>query len=325
MKAYLLKLSLFIGLALLPLCMLEGLMRRPQADHLSAKRAFLDENRNTCETIILGSSYALTGLNPEWIGEQCLNLSNASQPYYYDYHILSKYAPRMPALQTVILPLSYPMFFVKPEKRQDNLYHIYLDLPPCSGKKTIESYSVVLALGLKNAFDQWRTGEDFYVNRGWVGNTSTFDGSDEKLQLRLNVMHSFMAPENFDENVRIFRQIVETCKQRNLRLVLYLSPMLEAYERALADDQPYRDKYDRLMAELAKDKSLEIYDLNNREVFGPACFRDPDHLNVRGAKILSEMIRSILANRPDTSVVRLLSQNHDLLAQPKITLFKNSN
>jgi len=307
MKEYLLKLSLFIGLALLPLALLEGWLRKPHADNIIAKRAFLEENIRTCETVILGSSYALTGLNPEWIGEHCLNLSNTSQPFYYDYQILVKNAPRMPALGTVVLPLSYPIFFYKPDKRQEDLYYIYWGLPPFSGKKDVESFSVVLALGLKNALDQWRAGENFYTNKGWAKTPTTFDGSDEKLRQRLHVMHSHMAPEHFDENVQWLRQIISFCQKHNLRLVLYLSPTLEAYDRALADDQPYRSLYDSLIGQLVQDKSLEIYDLNNHEVFGPRLFRDPDHLNTEGAKILSDMVRGILANRTDTLKVKLLS------------------
>jgi hypothetical protein len=79
------------------------------------KRHYLDKNALQIETLILGSSHALYGINPEYFTTKTFNGSNISQSINYDYQIIKKYEKDLKNLKTLILPLSYFTLFRKLE------------------------------------------------------------------------------------------------------------------------------------------------------------------------------------------------------------------
>jgi hypothetical protein len=303
-KKYLLEITLFTLLASLPLLGLEWFLRQPAGDAIAAKHALVEANLTELETLILGSSHALTGLNPEWVGGVCVNAANTNQPFYYDFQILKEYTVRSRRLQTVMLPLSYPMFFYAPDERQEHLYYLYWGLPPYSGKKDFESYSAVLALGLEAGLKRLSAKDNLFETKGWAEENTTFDGSNAMLDKRVEVMHSYMQAGHFEDNVKWLRQIIAFCQANHLRLVLYKSPSMKAFETALANDEPFRSKYDALLNSLFKDPTVEVHDFSEDTAFMDDLFRDPDHLNAKGARVLSEKMRSILAINPKTLQVK---------------------
>jgi hypothetical protein len=303
LKKFLGEISLFLGLVLVFLLPLEFLLRKPNADSIAAKQIILEDNITSLKTLVLGSSHALTGVNPVWLAEGAVNAANTSQPFYYDFQILKKTATRAPNLQNVVLPLSQALFFYKIEERQEHLYYLYADLPPHSGKYDFESFSAVLALGLENGLKALKNKEDLATSKGWKEEQVVFDGSAEKLERRIEVMHSKMDTAAQADNVRWLREVIGFCKKNRLRLVLYHSPECQAMRSALAHDEPYRSRFDAAMADLKKDTSLEIYDFNDG-TFGNELFRDADHLNAAGAKVLSQKLKAVLEGKPDTVLVK---------------------
>jgi hypothetical protein len=55
------------------------------------KDEWMKKNGNTVETLILGSSHAYYGINPEYLSWKAFNLANVSQDLERDFFVLDKY------------------------------------------------------------------------------------------------------------------------------------------------------------------------------------------------------------------------------------------
>jgi len=294
MHIFIKKTALFVVLFLIPLFLFEGYVRTQWIDPFDAKRAFLENEKNTCEVLILGTSHAWVGLNPEWVSDNCLNLANAFQPFYYDYHILEKYAPVMPALKTIILPMSYTSFFSKPSAYHQNLYSIYWGLAPY-GKPMISDHSLILSLGLKTLIERLLKGENNLVNRGWLELKGEFNGSPNLTKRRLKMMHDVMDMDNWEESVGWLNKILELAKEKDLRVVLFYPPYSREMNRQI-NEYPYEQKIEGYLNGLHDDENVELYYFNNNTLYGNQLFKDADHLNEKGARILSRTMKEIVSN-----------------------------
>jgi hypothetical protein len=73
----------------------------------NTKRAYYENQLDTIEILVLGSSQALEGINPEFFERKGFNLSNVSQSFYYDSQLTLKYIDQMKRLKCVIITVSY--------------------------------------------------------------------------------------------------------------------------------------------------------------------------------------------------------------------------
>src|ERR1700741_548291 len=60
------------------------------------KRIYLEQQLDSIEVLILGSSHSVDGINPQYIHPKAFNLGNISQSMYYDKSLTLKYLSRMP-------------------------------------------------------------------------------------------------------------------------------------------------------------------------------------------------------------------------------------
>jgi len=73
----------------------------------SKKKRLLEGKLSEYRVLILGSSLPCKGIDPSFFSSSAFNLSNVSQSLYYDSELISKYAPRMPNLKLVIIPIDF--------------------------------------------------------------------------------------------------------------------------------------------------------------------------------------------------------------------------
>src|SRR5690606_6316134 len=81
---------------------MEILLRQIPNDY-KAKTHFLNTNASNVETLILGSSHTMYGINPKYIDNSAYNLSHVSQTIDIDFELLKHYKSKMPHLKHVIL------------------------------------------------------------------------------------------------------------------------------------------------------------------------------------------------------------------------------
>ena len=283
---------------------LELLLRSIPNDY-SNKQEYLENNADKIETLILGSSHSLYGLDPVYFSSQTYNASQVSQPLDFDFHILKKYENNLKNLKTVILPISYFTLFFNLETSLESWriknYMIYYDL---NSSKSMSDYfelsSNKLNVNLKKLVS-------FYVNDdkttfcselGWGTSyksknslTLTKVGPISAERHTILGKDSTLIADVFEKNIVVLNSLLEWSKQRDVKVLLLTPPAYSSYYDNLDTEQ--------LLITINKTKEIcSEYDNCNYDnmlkdsIFVASDYYDGDHLSEIGAKKLSLIINS---------------------------------
>lgn len=297
LNSFLKKTALFLGLFLLPLLFLEWRLRQPENDPYALKFQLLQRTLETNEILIMGNSLSWGGLIPAELSDHCINIANYNQSFYSDYKILERYGPASKSLHTVIIPLNLESFFAAPEARSEQYYAALFGIEPHDGVYRPEHFSLLMIYGLWPALLQLRMPSEVVGNHGWGTSEEVYRESPELIADKLAFIRAQMEGDHFEACTGHLEKIIGTCRDLDLRLVLYLHPLSKGLVRELEKDHRYARMLEYL-ATLAGRKDVVFHDLRNEAVFTDSLFRDINHLNKAGAVILTDMMREILAGQP---------------------------
>ena len=260
------------------------------------KRHYLDKNALQIETLVLGSSHALYGINPKYFTTKTFNGSNVSQSINYDYQIIKKYENDLKNLKTLILPLSYFTLFRKLEDgtqawRIKN-YVIYYGInTPNSFTDYSELLSVKFELNLKRIQSNYVKDKNNITcsKLGWGNDFKSKNSKDlEKTGKTAALRHS-KDSTNYNENFNTLNKIIALCKKNNVKVMLLTTPTFATYRENL-------NKKQLQITLKAAQKMIDMYDncyyvnLFKDTSFIASDFYDADHLNELGAKKLSLLL-----------------------------------
>ncbi len=282
---------------------MEILIRKIPNDY-KLKKTYLDLNAPKINTLILGSSHSFYGFDPSQFKNNTFNASHISQSLYFDFEILKKYERNFKSLKTVILPISYFTLFCKMEEEAENWrvknYTIYYNLKTNS---SIFNYSEVLSHPIAKNICRLNS---YYIEGnsnlssttlGKSENLQFLDKTGEKAAIRhtREALYSDKIQNIFKENKFILNAIIEWCKKRNVKVILFTPPAYKTYIQKLNKKQlnltlhtanETASKYDNCRyVNLLKDKSFTEND-----------FYDADHLSEPGAQKLSRQIDKLVYN-----------------------------
>lgn len=272
------------------------------------KKEYLDSNSNQIETLILGHSHSYYGIDPIYFSKNTFNAAYSAQFPYFDIEILKKYQDNFEKLKCVILPVTPVQLYTKRiEKISISTaykYNIYY------GINTINSiYNQSECLN--NIFQLRKILNPiikYYVHGkpkstcselGWNKDlnkinppidleASGFDRVQFHTSFTVNKDLEF---EIVEYNAKILISIVEWCKVKNIKLLLFTPPAHVSYRR----------NFDQIRATKAINKFCEIsstYEKCNYEnmfdnfEFINDDYYDADHLSKKGAIKLSKIINN---------------------------------
>lgn len=299
--------TMFISLPLLIVVILmEVFLRNIPNDYL-LKKEYLNKHSTDIETLILGSSHSYYGFNPTFFLSKTFNSSHISQTLDYDFEILQKYQSKFKNLKTIILPISYFSLFEKLEETSElwrvKNYILYYEM---NTAKSLINYSEVLSLriniNLKRLVSYYILGKSpiTCTELGWGTNYKSENAQDliksgEPRALVNTYINKVNYKPIFDDNKLIINNIVEWCKNRDIRLILLTPPAFETYCKNLNKEQL------NITIETAKRIGIEnnncIYlNLLNDTRFDAKDFYDADHLSEIGAEKLSKLINEMISN-----------------------------
>lgn len=81
------------------------------ASSYAAKKYYFEQQIESVETLVLGSSQTFNGINPSCFTSKTFNLANVSQTLYYDKRLTLQYLPKLKKLKTVFISIGYYSFF----------------------------------------------------------------------------------------------------------------------------------------------------------------------------------------------------------------------
>ena len=213
------------------------------------KRDYIEQQGAQVQTLILGSSNAYDGLNPNVL-PHAFNMANSSQTLEDDYRLLAKYIDSMDSLQTVIVGLGYHSLGATTEDNRRMYYTIYMDLYPrwpiskysfevCNPEmlvKKVIKYMVSRDVTRCDSLGQrvGHTKEAALSGTEWWNKDVDALVNNDKFEI-LNLKHEIS--KTVTENIEWLTSIVDLCKAHGVRPVIVMMPVMGEYKRKLPIEQ----------------------------------------------------------------------------------------
>ncbi len=305
----LLGLHLFFWLLYVKVLTAEGLQRRKAA-------LFRIEKNKAATTWLMGDSHPMMGLNPDFIPGS-FNWAGTSEYYFLTHWKLENLLQKHPTPKTIILPLDLHSF-----SAQGNalLLAHELDDPFWAGEIGPQE---IREQNLSSDYLRWWISARFFPYAGqfyrllsfWKRETYSLDSngfvpSTDAISVQNAIARTTSAKARFHGHFRKFspldslqvqalHSIRHLCQQKGIRLILVSFPVSDEYRRFCESDK----RLDAVKnVQLSFKRNLIHLDYSRIFEGKPDCFSDPDHLNEKGAEILSRKLRiqiESLRKKPD--------------------------
>jgi hypothetical protein len=221
------------------------LLRIIPNDYSYKKRQLLSKAKNI-ESLILGSSHTLYGINPEYFSPSSFNLAHVSQSLNYDLKLLKKYGDKIDNLKMVIIHISYFTLFSNLDysgeswrvKNYSIYYHVGVPLKPYN-------YFELLNGNISTNFtrlSEWLCNKnDIPIIRVSEFGFDTGFGSEIKNNLKETGEAASRRHTTDDTylnyNRKIIEDIIRYCDSRKLKLIFITLPAYYTYRNNLKSSQ----------------------------------------------------------------------------------------
>lgn len=300
MKNFVVKLILtFLLPLILLLCAVEWALRCIPNDY-----AFKDEMLSSrCAEVKLlsyGSSHGHYGIRSDCFNVPAFNMAMPSQSIKYDHFLFYKYIDRCPNLSYVILPVSY--------------FSLVNELEEGAGWAHAKGYTIYMGYegnGYNPIFNLELINKEKYLgiakmlgkelsfvtsdSLGWGNKREYGNQKPNCTSLAMNTVehHNRGLGWSIDTNVNRIVDIINTCLQRNIKVILLTTPTHESYYSLL--DEKHLALTINTCEKLAEEFENTTYlNLLKDSSFVEEDFYDPDHLNTTGATKLTKMLDKVI-------------------------------
>lgn len=300
------KLIIKIVLVLLPVIIFVivfELLARTIPTSYSAKNNLLTQKKSQIEILILGSSHSNFGINPQFFGREAFNISNTSQCLYEDYEVLLKYLPECRNVKTVIIPISYftlqSDLALSPEAWRCAYYSFYMGVQ-CEESPSLfelKNYSaLVLWDGPLGVIKAIRNGNNMNINEYGYQTPEKSKSSineiinDKAGKARVGYHDKFMDYNLLGFNINILNKIVAELNKRNIRIIFVTTPVYKTYYQNIS-----KKNYvimTKSIDKIARKYSAKYFNYFYDDRFNITDFLDNDHLNEKGAKKFSIILKN---------------------------------
>ncbi len=291
----------------LPILLLLGFLEYQLRNHhfassYAAKKYFLEQQLDSVETLVLGSSESFNGINPTYISSKTFNLANVSQTLFYDKALTLKYAAQMPKLKNVMMNISYFSFFYQlhdiKEKWRDDYYNIYFNIQfPENRKFTLNNFSYLsvhqlkhsIGLALNNFKDSNAT---TILNNGYQPKKYQELINDSTGKARVTIHHNEIFENRRKEIEKDVEDFVVQLKRKNIHIIFITTPVYTTYSKFC--NLKIIQQNSNFINQLSSKYQCKYYNFFTDTRFNKSDFFDNDHLNNKGAKKLSIMLSEVL-------------------------------
>lgn len=301
MKSYLIK-GLYFMIPILVISISYELLLRNIPNDYRLKKNYLDNHASEIETLILGSSHALFGINPEYLNEKSFNAANVSQTLDIDFKLLKKYDARLDGLQQIILPISYFSLFENLNSWRLKNYCLYFDL---SVATSVTHYSELLSHPFrdnsKRLINYYLKGDSAVTcsEKGWgtiFSSDKALDlektGRDAALRHAAEDITSAEIQSILNENTQTLADLMHWCASNQVKLILITPPAYKSYRNHLEKTQ-LEKTITTAKQTCATHQICSYYNLIDDDRFTEDDFFDGDHLSEIGAEKLTKILDSI--------------------------------
>jgi len=302
MKRLYIKIILFLLPVLIVWIGLEFFYRSTETNY-TFKHKILIKKSDDLETLILGNSHALYGINPKYFNSETLNISNISQSLYFDELILEKHLNDLTNLKTVVLTISY-FSLSQQDNTNEDLWRKYfyskqmkLEVPTISNYD-IKNYSLALTRRFNKSVDlvkEYGIKETILtcdINGYGLQDDSNIVEDKEVIAQLIAKKHEDNSMD-FLNNIERLKRIISKCESKNVKVILVEMPVYKTYYDLLNPIK--KEKIISICNMLSEEhENVNYLKLSQHPDFLITDLRDADHLTNEGAKKCSMIIDSFI-------------------------------
>jgi hypothetical protein len=262
------------------------------------------------DTVILGDSYTMTGLDPGFRANT-LNGAMRAELIPFTYHKMKFICEHNPQVKNLVISLSYHSLTMNKEKtlKSPETVRYYCDtyfaLYDTQLKRiafTMDSsyyvswlkYSLGFPIELsKNIGIYLRiiSGFNHYKNYSFWGGYQTLVAPESGSSVKERIFeHYYKFGEEIEmSNIMIdyFEVIIKYCNAKGIRLFVITPPVQPAYEEQVPEG--YKQGLREIVGVMKKKYSNLFYFDYGKLIFDESEWRDADHLNSRGSERFSQL------------------------------------
>ncbi len=299
MKKIFIKFLLFCLPVFLLLCILEYGARSMNSIY-KQKVEFLKDSADVVEVLVLGTSHANAGVNPQHLDFNTLNMAMSSQSLYFDIEVTKKYMSRLKNLKYVLISVDYHSLYFTMEEERTFFYAYYFDINYKSKKFNkynfsifFDGYGVKVGLPLLLNSQNWKATK--LENRGFgagIGNNKNelTDASALKRLKQLNIAIN-KDMKYHQEILNSLSLFIKYLQLHNIKPILLTLPCHQIFNKYADKNILKTNKQDvKFLSEKYNIPYLNYTYLN----LSDSLFYNWDHLNISGAKIMTLQINQFL-------------------------------
>ncbi len=258
--------------------------------------------------VFFGDSHAMDAVNPQYI-ENSFNFAFACENYIATYYKLKKILDEDVEINNIVLEIDLHTFsgvLTNEAKSFPRLFPrlwFFSDFVSYKEIKEIRGDSYI-SLWIESNFPFIGKGDEFrfiikkpkLVNTslGWVEQKGDFSEVENKFELaEISVLAHFEEEERISNiSFEYFIKTIELAKENNISIFFIKYPVTKEYGLAIVENNITKEDYYKTIFKginktIENYYILDYYDIyfNNSEYFS-----DPDHLNWKGAEVLSQRL-----------------------------------
>lgn len=260
----------------------------------SLKKDYLLEISQEAEILVLGSSRAFFGINPDYFSRLGFNLANVAQTFFYDKELIVGNLEAFPALRCVLIEtsdfsLGYQLAD-SPAEWRDYYYWHFWGIKYPGLEKDSRFFSRVMLFTPNKIFDFLLGGAPALEisKRGW----QPFEGlnilAEENARQRVFNNQEIVKDDNYLENIGYLNELLSVLEKRGIRAAVASAPVHRNYSRFV--DPAISRKNSEVWENLCDEGRCRVFDFAADSRFGDDDFADSDHLNPAGAEKFSRIL-----------------------------------
>lgn len=293
MKNFIKQLAIFIIPLLLAFILLEYAIRQIPNTY-KYKNEWMLQYAGSLNTLILGNSHCMSGVNPTFLTSKAFNFANSSQDLERDYFILTKYKDIYKELKHVILSFSYCTLQDKmdyADKSRLKYYGIYMGY-----EKYKYSMEITSSITYEKIREYMKEGASQCSPLGFIVKNSSNDDLNIS-GVKAAKRHTLNKKDDLADNLKFLNKIIRFCKDKRIKLILVTTPTWHSYHEHLDEQQLYQ-MFSTVEYITKNHENVTYFNFLKDNRFDNNDFNDGDHLSEKGAekftKILKDSVDHVL-------------------------------
>ena len=312
MLKFLKKIALFLSFPLFIILFMDTSLRM-QNSLFKEKYEGAKESQDSIEIVILGTSRATYGVNPEAFDLYAYNLANLGQSLYFDKRITLSLLPEMNNLKYAFISIDYHSLAFSSQHNGDfwsyygnGIKYKDTDYTWANISPTLFGYTPKVAYAMiKNRFvNLWKHGSDIVdfevhpsvdIYQPAVKGFVALEGRDSlNFNHEAYIVSSKWYTEVIDESdekkeiVEDLEDFIEILLAEEVTPILFSPPTYIEYNSYL--NQSHIEYNIQTSEHIAKKYGIKFWDFHDSKIFSIDDFHDMEHLNTKGALKFSNML-----------------------------------